>query len=112
MLVLPMRLHAVDFLDHGKITYHWEPSRGGGWSSCPEQAWGTQQRPKSEPGGYMTPAVGGGGGGPQRFSVGDKINSGPQVGLVATKFHWLGGPQRFTAGDKISSGPQLGREAT
>ena len=46
-----------------------------------------------------------------RFTAGDKISGGPQVGWVATS-PLPPGSQRVTTGDKISNGPQVGRVAT
>ena len=47
-------------------------------------------------------------GGLQRFRAGDKMRSGPNVGLVATSpFPYGEGPLRFREGDKISTGPNV-----
>ena len=46
-------------------------------------------------------------GGPQHFTAGENITSGPPMGVVA-----LRGPQHFKVGDKIRSGPRMSVVAT
>ena len=72
-----------------------------------------QNCPTTEPGGYITLAVGGGGG-PHFFGAGDKIRSAPQVGgwVHHDAFLPSGGPQCFRAGDKIRKAQQVGPVTT
>ena len=74
---------------------------------------GTQSQAAHKGAGWLKKSsrVGAGGGG-QRFKVGDKIRSGPQLALAATLPLLLGGPQRFKAETKIKGDPQGGWVAT
>ena len=51
-------------------------------------------------------------GGPQSFTAGNKVESGPRVGGLGTLPLPSGGPQRFGAGDGIGSGPHVCGMAT
>ena len=50
--------------------------------------------------------------GTQCITVGDKLNSAPQLGMVATLAMMPRGPQRFKTGGKIMSGPEVALKAT